>query len=501
MKQALSALFMFGVLVSCRDKDVCVIGDDKTCDAGNLCVANDKGDPVCVEGCVVGPDDNCPDNQICEATDGGAPACVPSVVFQGIVFDSTTGDPVSGAQVAAVDENGAAASGIASTDVNGAYSLEVFSQRDATGAPLQTFTLRAAAQDFQEFPFGLRPALPISATQAVLQDGVFLLSETQNAAVDIALLQLPVNQQGFPSISGNAEPGLRRGVLVVAESGGVGRSALTDIDGDYTIFNVPPNATYAVEAFAAGVEYLGQSVDLAAVSAVDVDLSLDGAPTLTDLGGSVNIVNAPGGSQTSIVMVIESTFDELTGRGQVPPGLRAPESGPPSVTGAYNINGVPDGDYVVLAAFENDGLVRDPDPNIAGTQTLHINVTNGVVTDTIANQTLAALPGFKVTEALEIFSPGALDQPEAVSTLTPELTWADDSSEDGYQLDVFDAFGALVFTTTIPGVSGGDPVVTYAGDPLQEGIFYQFRATSLRNGGPISRTEDLRGVFFLPAVP
>jgi hypothetical protein len=498
MRQILSIALAFSLLISCRDKDACTIGDDKTCDAGSICVANEKGDSVCVEGCVIGPDDNCPDNQICEEIDGAEPDCVPNIIFKGRIFDSLSGAAVDGALVAAVDENGAAASDVVATDINGDYSLEVFSKRNLDGTPQQTFTLRASAQDFQDFPFGLRPALPISSTQAILQDGVFLLSVTQNAAVDIALLLLPANQQGFPSISGNAEVGARRGVLVVAESNAVGHSTLTDIDGDYTIFNVPPNATYAVNAFAAGAEYLAQSVNLGADNANDVDLSLDEAPSLTDLSGDVNIVNAPGGSQTSVVMVIESTFDELTGRGQVPPGLRAPESGPPSVTGAYNILGVPDGNYVVLAAFENDGLVRDPDPNISGTQTLHIRVENGVITDTVNNQTLGSLPNFKVTEALEIFSPGAQDQPELVSTPTPDLTWADDSSEDEYQVEVFDAFGTLVFNTTIPGVSGGDPVVTYAGDPLQEGIFYQFRATSLKNGGPISRTEDLRGVFFFP---
>jgi hypothetical protein len=498
MKKTLSLLFVAGTFAACGD-DVCTVGDDSTCDPGNICVLNDKNDPVCVEGCVIGPDDNCPDNQICEEVEGAAPDCVPSVIFSGTVFDSATGAAIEGALVAAVDENGAAASGLASTDINGDYSLEVFSKRGADGAPLQTFTLRASAQDFQEFPFGIRPALPISATQAVLQDGVFLISDVQNASVDIALLQLPANQQGFPSISGNAEPSERRGVLVVAESNGVGRSALSDLDGDYTIFNVPPNAAYEVNAFAADVEYIPQSINLGDASLNDVDLPLDGAPTLTSLAGTVNIVNAPGGSVTSIVMVVESTFDELTGRGQVPPGLRAPENGPPSVTGAYTIDGVPDGNYVMLAAFENDGLVRDPDPNIAGTQILHINVNNGVVTDTIANETLASIPGFKVTEALQIFSPGAGDLPEEVTDPTPDMTWADDSSEDAYDLVVFDAFGTIVFETSIAGVSGGDPVITYAGAPLQEGIFYQFRATSIRNGGPISTTEDLRGVFFFPA--
>lgn len=495
MRYQMTLLVSAFLLAACGDEE-CTLGDDTTCDPGFICQANDKGDGVCVDGCVIGPDDNCPDGQICEEVEGRAPDCVPALIFAGNVFDAADGSAIEGAIVAAVDENGAAASDVTSTDANGNYSLQVFSKRDANGVPVQTFTLRSAAQDFQDFPFGVRPSIPINASQAVIEGENLVIGEVQNAAVNIALLGLPANQQGFPSISGNAEVGARRGVLVVAESGGVGKSALTDLDGDYIIFNVPPNLTYSVNAFAGGVEYIAQSVDLGANDAVDVNLSLDDAPSLTNLSGNVNIVNAPGGSLTSVVMVIESTFDPITGRGQVPPGLRAPESGPPSVSGAYSIPNVPDGNYVVLAAFENDILVRDPDPNISGTQTLHISVQNGTVTDTVNNVVLGSLPNFKVTEALEIFSPGGGEQPEQVTTATPVLSWADDSSEDEYEVVVFDAFGSLVFQTIIPGVSGGDPSVTYAGVPLQVGMFYQWKATSIKDGGPISLTEDLKGVFF-----
>ena len=36
----------------------------------------------------------------------------------------------------------------------------------------------------------------------------------------------------------------------------------------------------------------------------------------------------------------------------------------------------------------------------------------------------------------------------------------------------------------------------YGGPALKAGMIYQFRATSIKNGGsPISLTEDLKGVF------
>jgi hypothetical protein len=38
--------------------------------------------------------------------------------------------------------------------------------------------------------------------------------------------------------------------------------------------------------------------------------------------------------------------------------------------------------------------------------------------------------------------------------------------------------------------------VPYEGPALEPGTLYQFRATSIKQGGtPLARTEDLRGVF------
>jgi hypothetical protein len=210
----------------------------------------------------------------------------------------------------------------------------------------------------------------------------------------------------------------------------------------------------------------------------------------------VQLVNAPGGSATSVILVVEDTFDPNTARGEAPRGLRSPKSGPPDVTGAFTIAGVPSGKYVVLAAYENDGLVRDPDTNIAGTDIVHLEVMAGQETATLDES-------FKVTEALGLVGPGA-DAPEAVME-KPELVWKDDSSEDGYDLRVFDALGNEVWQSLglPPGKGGTNPSVRYAG-PLDPGMYYQFRVTSWRAPGkgdpaPISTTEDLRGVFFLPA--
>ena len=195
-----------------------------------------------------------------------------------------------------------------------------------------------------------------------------------------------------------------------------------------------------------------------------------------------------GGTGTSVVLVVESTFNDMLKRGEVPPGLRAPKSGPPTLTNTFMIEGVPDGKYVALAAFENDGLVRDPDTNIGGTQINHITIPG----------TAMPLPSFKITGALAVISPGAADVPD-VAAAPVTFKWQDDSSEDAYTLDVFDSHGAEVWgPINLPSVSGGNVTAAYGGPALTGGQYYQFRATSMKKGVPISQTEDLRGVFIAP---
>jgi hypothetical protein len=160
------------------------------------------------------------------------------------------------------------------------------------------------------------------------------------------------------------------------------------------------------------------------------------------------------------------------------------------VTGEFMFRAVPAGDYKVLVAFENDDLVRDPDEGIAGTAILEITVAAG--------EDFSLQDSFKVTEALAVFGPGA-EAPEQVDPM-PTLVFADDSSEDGYIIYVFNALGDRVWETEVPGVSGSDQVEVLYDGPLEPGMYYQFRATSFRdppNGDRtfISRTEDLRGVF------
>lgn len=467
------------------------------CAAGEVCQPLDDGRAVCLLECSPDDPDSCEGERSCELRTDGAHACYDPVVLAGRVFDLVTDDGIPGARVIAADQTGAAATNVAVTGADGGYQLPVPVTRQPDGALVAgggTFSLRVTAQDYENFPHGVRVALPIDATAlAVAGDGRWTV---QNAATDVGLIPLPPPTRERGSIAGRVVAGSPGGVLIVASAGTPNPPlAWSDRSGEYVVFNAEVGS-YVVHGYKAFLQLQPAS------TTVEVGQDVTGVDLreLTDvqtgaISGTVQLVNPGACRATSVVLVPEETYDDTLKRGEVATGLRAPAPpAAPNVTGAWVIDGVPDGSYAVLAAFENDECVRDPDPGIAGTQVLHITVP-----DRLSGVRSFMLDGsFKVTGALAILDPGETE-PEAV-TATPTFRWEDDSSEDAYDLVVYDAFGNEVWhPDLLPGASGGTPELTYAGPALEPGMYYQFRVTSLRRGGtqPISMTEDLLGVFFV----
>lgn len=440
------------------------------------CGGDDTCDPVGNTGC--------DDGQACERVQGGEPTCVAALVVVGRVFDLETNSGVSGARIVALDANGAATSFVATSGSDGSYTLPIPVTRTSAGAPAETFTLtlRADASGYLTFPAGVRPALPFDTATAVLTDGRY---QIKSAVTDIGLLKLAAGGPAIGAIKGDVEDNpTNASVLVVAEVNGVGYTAIAGRNGEYTIFNVPVGAA-SVAAYARGHNYVGKTADVRAGATAEVDLDLSDAAAST-VSGSVSIVNGQLGVATSVILVVESTFNATIARGEAPPGLRAPEPGlVPDVNGAFSIAGVPAGRYVVLAAFENDHLVRDESGG-GGTDIVHQEV--------VAGQDVTIGSGFKVTGSVDIVGPGA-SGPESVAS-APTFTWLDDSSEDRYAVTVFDSYGTVVWESSTP-----KSVVTlpYGGPALEPGMYYQFRVASIKDPSTvISRSEDLKGVFFVP---
>ncbi len=464
--------------------------------------AEEDAEPTCKisEGNECDPtqgDGYCADGLRCVEMSAGGHQCFGPIVLTGMVSDTTDAAAIEGAHVIGINDEGSAVTSVSVSDADGRYSLEVPVPRNEDGSPTDaTFTLRAGAQDYQNFPLGIRVALPISVSDAD-KDGKSWVVE--NALTDVGLIPLPDGERYM--VSGHLEAATDStsdltGVLVVAAGSAGAFSATTDADGEFTIFNVE-NSDYTVSAYASDLQIDPESVSVGGEDVTDVVLSEATHSTAT-VSGNIQIVNAGGGAVTSVILVVEDTFDPDAARGEVPRGLRAPRTGEPNVDGDFTIEGVPDGNYVVLAAYENDDLVRDPDTNIAGTSFVHLEV------DGASMSSIDVSESFKVTEALEVFAPGA-EEPEEVSG-PPTLRWADDSSEDWYDVRVFDAFGDEVWSALeIPGVSGESEVSIDYDGPLEPGMYYQFRVLSWRQPGngdaaPISATEDLRGVFFTTAA-
>jgi hypothetical protein len=436
------------------------------------------------ERCDLAAQRGCDGGEVCEPVQGGDPACFPPVVVEGLVLDVVTGAGVRGARVVALDANRAPSTAVAESGDGGAYALRVPSERTATGAPAaRVLTLRADARAYQSFPGGVRVALPLELGAAVRQGDRWVL---RSDLTDVGLVHLAGGGAGI--LRGRvARPAGGGGVMVVAESvagpAARGASAIADRDGDYAVFNLPAGE-YRVRAYTQGASHEPRTATLAEGGEAVVDLPLSDAPTAT-VSGAVQPVSSAAGIPTSVTFVVASTYDPVLGRGDSPPGLRAV----PDAANAYALEGVPDGEYVALAAFEDDGLVRQVSGQ-GGTDTVHVTVANG---------TPVAVEPFKLVTAVALLGPGA-SGPEVVSAPVT-FSWTAYPSTRTYLVRLFDALGTEVWQRA--GVT--TTTQTYPSDApaLAPGMTYQVRVESWGVNASqdvlLSQTEDLKGIFTVAA--
>lgn len=418
---------------------------------------NDAGE------CKLGDPMACKDNQVCETySDPGGmhTSCFAPTELKGKITNADTGAAVAGARVVAIDGDSHAAVGpVSLSDASGNYVVRVEAPRAANAK--KQYTLRVAAAAFRDFPSGIRIALPITVAFADPKGAA-----TVDGPQDVALEPIAMAPPG--AIAGKVTGSTVAGVLVVAEAAGKGQSAVSDSSGEYVIFNVP-DGSYTVSGYFVGVNFTPvANVAVAGGRKDGVDLVPKGAAAGALTGTLSYVAGADTSTVTSVVLRLKSTFE-------VPPGLSTPAGN----ANPYQLAGVPDGTYDVLAAYPTDGLVKDPDPGISGTPIPTVTI-NGAPVDAGA---------FKITDPVEIVGPDA----SAKVTGAPMLSWMAYPSADHYLVEVFDSQGNPVsMTDNVMGTSLPGP----AGTP---GRYYQWRITAFRKTGlktiPTSVSEDLRGVW------
>ena len=419
-----------------------------------------------IEGCDVAKQLGCAGGTVCEEIEGGDPACFEPVVLVGELHDASTEKPIGDARVIAVDEAGLAISAATITRVDGSYRLQVPVTRDASGAPVsRLFKLRIEAEGYLPFP-----RAPLDTPTFDTKAAVAPSFEITDERASVGLIHL-TDTGGDGTITGRITSDDPRGTLVVV----AGATGMADLDGEYVVYNVKPG-NLKVLAFKQGVNFDIGTANLLASSSEEVDLASNAQPT-----GVVSGIVSGATSPTSVILVLEDTFDPVTVRGEAPPGLRIE-----GVSTTFSVAGVPNGKYVVLPGFYDDGLVRDPNDAVGGTPLAKITVNGSNVA---LDMPLA------VKQALDVVSPGA----NTIDTVagTPKLLWEADPSADAYHVEVFTMLGAPVWETTgaFAPADGKPATVDYAGPPLEHGGLYQFRVTSTLTGAPLRRTEDLKGLF------
>ncbi len=250
----------------------------------------------------------------------------PTGTLAGHVTDAVSAAALSSTRITLFNALTNSPIGIYSTIGDGAFRFDL-----APGS----YYLKLARQGYDPVPpLDITP-LPITVTAGATTDNsiqMFRSSVTNGGAIT-----------GKVTLNGNP----RAGVLVVATSGTTSSSGLSDLAGDYYIYNLPPD-TYTVSAWV--VEYSSTTstpVVAAGSEQAGVNMILT-AGQVSTVSGHITFL-ATTNAEVDVALLSPTTRD-------VVPGLTAVTSG-----GNYSIPNVPFGTYLARATYRNDTKVMDPD--------------------------------------------------------------------------------------------------------------------------------------------
>lgn len=391
-----------------------------------------------------------------------------------IVKSSTDNSPVSSANIVLYNANSGEAVRRAASDTEGKAEF-----MDLTEG---SFYVRIASQGFKELPLANVSPVPFQITKYRVGEQTYYMDTLQGV---------------FGKIDGTLNPA-QQGLLVVAGSVTDGSELHTysGPDGYFALFNLPFD-TYRLYAVKSG--YSSDSIP-------DITLTGESPDTTVEL----NINQVQGSTLNGMVTflaVVNGTVDVslLDARSlSVVGGLTTKID----VNRNYALTGIPPGDYVAWASYENDGYVMDPD---------WIFKNPGALDITFNSDSIAYI-NFSVTGAISIISPTNPDDeiiPAVAGSSAPLFTWVQYPSAQEYIIEVRDINGNLVW-----GGFDENGVIRHAQitrsftsirfnfdnsalSQLQTGQIYQWKIYADADNLPnvqtlLSSSEDQKGIFIIP---
>ena len=322
----------------------------------------------------------------------------------GKVTDLTNGNALSDVSVFAFDASTNSPVITVKTNATGDYST------DLNGG---TYFLKFYKQGYDPVPPQGVEAVPFTVTvgQTITQSAQMSASTVANGGYITGKVSVGTTGQA--------------GVLVVAEGTGA-YSAVSDKDGNYSIFNVPA-ASYTVKGYLAEHSTTSASATVTSNTATNntnITLTKNAAGTVSGtfkVVSQTTILTAP--TTMDIALVHPVTKETI-------PGLSQNVTYAPSIS--YSFSKVPDGSYVVRASYSNDYIVIDPD-YITKFGDYKVTVSSGTPTPTsvdIVATSAVLLTG--PTNAMNSIVP-------VETTTTPTFQWTAYASTSDYVIEVTDA--------------------------------------------------------------
>ncbi|MEH0154456.1 carboxypeptidase-like regulatory domain-containing protein [Limibacter armeniacum] len=398
-------------------------------------------------------------------------------VVEGQVMSNEDSTPLEGVQVSVFDSDSNEPIGrTVKTDAEGNYSLDLNPG---------TYYLRLATLGYQEVPPLGVPAIP------------FTIVVGETVQLDYELVKSANQDVGAISgkIQGNGSA--LSGVLVIAtsEDGTNAYSSISDQDGNYTIWNLPAG-TYGVKGWlkAYNSENVSTSVTVVAIiEETDINMS---AGANGSINGTVKYL-ATGNKDVDVSLIHPITQ-------QVIPGLSI------STSGAFTLEGIPDGSYLARASFNNDTLVVDPDFIVKFGDP--VVAVEGGTTSVSQGTSIKDVLDFAVTNSVQLDNPtNSADEIVPVETNTTGLTfsWTPYSSASDYVVELQDLNGNVVwggFDTSgeipLKNITTTSTSITYDGPALTAGKIYRWKVYASKDDQKsaagwnlISVSEDQMGLI------